>query len=279
MTMYRSTLARGRSADHAAVRVERPRADYAIVTLDEPATLNALSAAICVQLNEALEALGQEDELRTIVLTGAGHGFSAGGEMAMMQHAARGVHEEAGSPEVWRWIRYQFGGVVRRIARTDKAVIAAVNGPAAGVGLAFALTSDIAVASERATLVPAFGKIGLLPEVGTSWALTRRLGYQGAFAFFASGRHVDARTALELGLVHEVVAHDELLPAAVAWADRIAELAPHVVAMAKPLLRAASDATWDTALTTEEFAEPNCFTTGAFASAIDDFVARGDRRA
>ena len=102
--------------------------------------------------------------------------------------------------------------MVRRIARTDKAFVAAINGPAAGVGLAFALTCDVAIASERAVLVPAFGRLGLLPEVGTSWALTRRLGYQGAFAFFASGRHIDAREAERLGLVHEVVPHDRAPP-------------------------------------------------------------------
>ena len=152
--------------------------------------------------------------------------------------------------------------------RTDKAFIAAINGPAAGVGLAFALTCDLAIASERALLVPAFGRLGLLPEVGTSWALTRRLGYQGAFAFFAGGRHIDAAEAKELGLVHEVVPHDGLLAAADEWADRIAELAPHALAMSKPLLRATADASWDGALTMEEYAEPNCFTTERFQAAV-----------
>ena len=141
----------------------------------------------------------------------------------MMERAVAGITDEAGSTDVWRWIRGQFGAVVRRIARTDKAFIAAINGPAAGVGLAFALTCDLAIASERALLVPAFGRLGLLPEVGTSWALTRRLGYQGAFAFFAGGRHIDAAEAKDMGLVHEVVPHDRLLAAADEWADRIAE--------------------------------------------------------
>lgn len=125
-------------------------------------------------------------------------------------------------------------------------------------------------------LVPAFGRLGLLPEVGTSWALTRRLGYQGAFAFFAGGRHVDAEEAHRLGLVQAVVAHEELLAAADEWADRIGKLAPHALAMSKPLLRSAADANWDTALAMEEFAEPNCFTTGAFSDAVAATRA-GDR--
>lgn len=272
--MYLDTLRRGEDEAHEAVRVERPSADRATVTLAEPERLNALSAAVCVGLNRALDELAGEPELRTIVLTGEGDGFCAGGDLAMMADGAARIGEEGGSTDVWRWIRLQFGGIVRRIARTDKAVIAAINGPAAGVGLAFALTCDLAIASERARLVPAFGRVGLLPEVGTSWALTRRLGYQGAFAFFAEGRHLDAREALALGLVHEVVPPYDLLPAADRWADRIAQLAPHALAMTKPLLRGAADLAWDGALAMEEFAEPNCFTTAAFREAVHS--VRGD---
>jgi len=108
----------------------------------------------------------------------------------------------------------------------------------------------------------------LIPEVGTSWALTRRLGYQGALAYYVRGDHIDARTALRLGLVQEVVEHDRLLAAADEWCSRIAELPPHAVAMTKPLLRAAADADWNDALTLEEFAEPTCFTTAAFAESV-----------
>jgi len=276
MSMYLDFLRAGEQAAHDAVRVERPAADRAIVTLAEPDRLNALSAAVVVQLKRALDELARDAGLRTIVLTGEGGGFSAGGDLAMMDRAAHdGIREPAGSTDVWRWIRNEFGGVVRRIARTDKAFVAAINGPAAGVGLAFALTCDLAIASERAVLVPAFGRLGLLPEVGTSWALTRRLGYQGAFAFFAAGRHVDAHEALRLGLVHEVVAHDDLLRAANVWADRIARLAPHALAMTKPLLRAAADAPWEQAITMEEFAEPSCFTTAAFAEAVREVAGTG----
>lgn len=147
-------------------------------------------------------------------------------------------------------------------------------GFSAGGDLAFALTCDLALASERARIVPAFGRLGLIPEVGTSWALTRRLGYQGAFAFYAAGRQLDAAEAKALGLVHEVVAHDELLASADAWCDRIAALPAHALAMAKPLLRAAADASWDGVLAMEEFAEPACFTTRAFADAVRAMSAR-----
>jgi 2-(1,2-epoxy-1,2-dihydrophenyl)acetyl-CoA isomerase len=270
MSTYDTMVRRGAEAAHEAVTVEC-RADRAIVTLHEPERLNALSAAVVRQLRVALEELAADPALRAIVLTGADPGFSAGGDLEMMDRAVarlRDPADEEGTTDIWRWIRYEFGGIVRLIARTDKAFVGAINGAAAGVGLAFALTCDLAIASERAVLVPAFGRLGLLPEVGTSWALTRRLGYQGAFAFYAAGRHVDAHEAQRLGLVHEVVAHEDLLATADAWCDRIAAMPPHALAMTKPLLRACADATWDHALALEEFAEPSCFTTRAFSDAV-----------
>ena len=116
-----------------------------------------------------------------------------------------------GVADVWRWIRREFGGVARLIAGSDTYFVAALNGAAAGVGLAWALTCDLVIASDRTVIVPAFGRLGLIPEVGTSWALTRRLGYHGALAYYLRGDHIDAQTALRLGLVQEVVEHDRLL--------------------------------------------------------------------
>lgn len=191
-----------------------------------------------------------------------------------MRLAQDHLGDAEGSTDIWRRIRYEFGGIARLIARSNTAFLAAINGPAAGVGLAWALTCDMALASEDALIVPAFGRLGLLPEVGTSWALTRRLGYQGAFAFFAGGMPIDARRALDLGLVQEVVAPTDLMAAADRWCERISALAPHALAMAKPLLRQAADVSWDTTITMEEFAEPNCFTTAAFQQTVRRMTER-----
>ena len=267
MGVYEELVEQGESGSERLVQVER-RAERAIVTLDEPDRLNALSARMVIQVKHALADLVADPAIRTVVLTGAGKGFSGGGDLRMMRLAEDRLGEPEGSTDVWRWIRYEFGGVVRLIARSDTAFLAALNGPAAGVGLAWALACDVIVASEKAVLVPAFGRLGLLPEVGTSWALTRRLGYQGALAFFVGGRHLAAGEARDAGLVQEVVPDDELQAATDRWCDNIAALPAHSLAMAKPLLRAAADASWETTLATEEFAEPNCFTTGAFHGAV-----------
>jgi 2-(1,2-epoxy-1,2-dihydrophenyl)acetyl-CoA isomerase len=105
--------------------------------------------------------------------------------------------------------------------------------------------------------------------------LTRRLGYQGAFAFFAGGTPMSARRALDLGLVHEVVPAADLIATADAWCERIALLPRHALAMAKPLLRQAADASWESTITMEEFAEPNCFTTAAFQQSVRSMRERG----
>ncbi|MCV7037181.1 enoyl-CoA hydratase [Mycolicibacterium moriokaense] len=267
-SLYWSMVESGEdSGAPARVRVER-RGDRAVVILDEPERLNVLSAPLVRQLRRELAALDTDPEIRSVVLTGADPGFSAGGDLKMMREAVAQLDAPEGTADVWRWIRREFGGIARLIAGSDTVFIAALNGAAAGVGLAWALTCDLVIASDRAVIVPAFGRLGLLPEVGTSWALTRRLGYQGAFAYYVRGEHIDAQTALRLGLVQEVVAHDRLLETADEWCSRIAQLPAHAAAMTKPLLRAAADAAWPDALTLEEFAEPTCFTTAAFADNV-----------
>jgi 2-(1,2-epoxy-1,2-dihydrophenyl)acetyl-CoA isomerase len=267
-SLYQSMVADG---DHPEaprrIGVEH-RGDRAVVTLDEPDRLNVLSAPLVRQLRRALENLVADSDVRSVVLTGADPGFSAGGDLKMMRAATEQLTQPEGVADVWRWIRREFGGIARLIAGSDTIFVAALNGAAAGVGLAWALTCDLTIASERAVIVPAFGRLGLIPEVGTSWALTRRLGYQGALAYYLRGEHIDAHTAQRLGLVQQVVAHDALLATADEWCARVAAMPAHAVAMTKPLLRAAADASWNDAVTLEEFAEPTCFTTGAFADSV-----------
>ncbi|MHC9291356.1 enoyl-CoA hydratase/isomerase family protein [Mycobacterium sp. LTG2003] len=275
--LYRTMVADGDDPQAPArVRVERS-GDRAVVTLDDPDRLNVLSAPLTRQLRRNIEELVADNDIRAVVLTGADPGFSAGGDLRMMRAAVESRYDAEGTADVWRWIRREFGGIARLIAGSDTIFVAALNGPAAGVGLAWALTCDLTIASERAVIVPAFGRLGLLPEVGTCWALTRRLGYQGALAYYLKGEHIDAEAAHRLGLVHEVVAHGELLATADAWCSRVAAMPPHAVAMAKPLLRAAADASWNDALTLEEFAEPTCFTTAAFTDSVETMLSRGTR--
>jgi 2-(1,2-epoxy-1,2-dihydrophenyl)acetyl-CoA isomerase len=265
---YSETVEESREGHDDLVLVEREGA-HAVVTLNDPEKLNPLSAPLTVRLRETLTELAADESLCAVVLTGADPAFSAGGDLRLMRDTAHPMLAGGGgAPEIWRWIRMEFGAIARLITRTDKTFVAAVGGAAAGVGLAFALACDLILVSERARLVPAFGRIGLLPEVGTSWLLTRRLGYQRTFELFAGGRILSGEEAAELGLANELVPHERLLAGAREWCARLEELPAHVSTMMKPLLRNAADMTWEQAIAMEEFAEPQCFTTEAHREAV-----------
>lgn len=271
---YEELVAEAEAESRTLVRVERDGA-VATVTLDDPRKYNVLSASLTVQLRRHLQALVADRSVRVVILTGTDPAFSAGGDVRLMAKAAR-IREEGddGAVGLWRWIRQQFGGVARLIAQSDTTFVAAVNGAAAGVGLAFVYASDLVLASDRARLVPAFGAIGLVPEVGTSWFLTRRVGYQRAFELFVSGREISGAEAAAMGLVNAVVPHERLLDEARAWAARVVDTPDAIVSLAKPLLRRASDATWEQSIAMEEFAEPMCFTTAGHRDAVRRFLER-----
>ena len=269
---YPDLVQDARADERTLVQVERSGA-RAVVTMDEPERLNPLSAPLTVQLRDRLTELAADESLRAIVLTGRDPAFSAGGDLTLMRDGAGPILDGPhGTPELWRWIRMEFGGIARLITRTDKTFIAAVNGPAAGVGLAFALACDLILVSERARLVPAFTKIGLLPEVGTSWLLTRRLGYQRTYELFAAGRHLSGEEAAELGLANALVDHDSLLDEAAGWCERVEAMPPHLSRMMKPLLRHAADLTWEQAIAMEELAEPHSFTTREHVDAVAEML-------
>jgi 2-(1,2-epoxy-1,2-dihydrophenyl)acetyl-CoA isomerase len=274
VSSYAEAVAAAKAGDRSLVEVER-EGSRALVRLNDPLKLNPLSAPLTVQLRGALSELAGDAEVRAIILTGADPAFSAGGDLRLMRDVARPMIDVGadGATGAWEWIRNEFGAIAKLITRTDKAFIAAVNGAAAGVGLSFALACDLIVASEKARFVPAFGRIGLVPEVGQSWLLTRRLGYQRAFELFATGRHLTAEQAYDLGLVNVVVVHEELLASAFQWCESLDHLPGHVLKMMKPLLRNAADMTWEQAIAMEEFAEPMCFTTSAHRNAVDDLLA------
>jgi 2-(1,2-epoxy-1,2-dihydrophenyl)acetyl-CoA isomerase len=248
--------------------------DFTFVRMNDPGSLNPLNGPLTVRLRAELERLAADSSVRAVVLTGADPAFSAGGDVRAMAEQVHPMVDRSpeGTTAMWRWIRYQFGGVVRVITRSDKVFIAAVNGAAAGVGLAFAMACDLVIASDRAKLLTAFGKIGLVPEVGLGWLLTRRLGYHKTMQLFIDGTVLSAHEAHELGLVNEVVPHDQLLARAADWATRAGSVPAHALQMTKPLLRAVADMSWEHAIAMEEFAEPACFTTAAHRSAVHEFI-------
>jgi 2-(1,2-epoxy-1,2-dihydrophenyl)acetyl-CoA isomerase len=272
---YHDYITALRKEERRLVRLDRPADGVAAVVMDDPANMNALGGVLTVQLRDLLESTLRDPSVRAVILTGTDPAFSVGGDWKLMTDRAHSYTErDEGTTGLWQWIRHQFGGIARLITQSDTPVIAAINGAAAGVALAWALNCDLILASDRARLVTAFGRIGLVPEVGTNWVLTRRLGYAKSFELFVRGNVLSATEALELGLVTEVIPHGTLMPAAIKWGERITRLPPHVVAMTKPLMRNAADMSWHQAILAEEFAEPSTFTTRSHQEAVRALVAK-----
>lgn len=246
----------------------------AVVTLNNPRRLNSLTPALCYQLHMVLQQAITDPDIRVVILTGNDPAFCSGGDLEFILRAEQSIKSGTdGAVTVWRWIRHQFGGIARLLSQSDQYFIAALNGPAAGVGLSFAFACDYLLASERAELVLAFGAIGLTPEVGCNWHLVRSLGYHKAMELYVAGERLSATRAFELGLVNRVVPHADLLGEAQAWAATVCRLPESVTAMAKTQMRKIADMSWEQAIVMEEFAEPICFTTAPHRAAVQQLLA------
>lgn len=273
-TTYPDILERAADADPDLVLVERDGA-RATVTLNDPDRLNALSAELTIHLRRRLEELARDESVRAIVLTGTDPAFSAGGDLRLMRDAAQPILAEGdGAPELWRWIRMEFGGIARLITRTDKAFIAAVNGAAAGAGMNLALCCDMRLASTTAKFAQAFVRRGLHPDWGGTYFLPRVVGTAKACELIFTGEIIDAQEALRLGIVSAVHAPEELLPAAHALARKIADGPPIAIRLAKRAIYHNLDSDLRQALEFETFAQNICFDTEDAAEGIRAFVEK-----
>jgi 2-(1,2-epoxy-1,2-dihydrophenyl)acetyl-CoA isomerase len=201
----------------------------ATVVLNRPEALNALNMQLKEELAEIWRALADSAEVRAVLLTGAGRAFSTGGDIKQMD-------PDRGAETTRRRMAKLTREVVIPLARLDKPVIGAVNGHAHGLGLAVALACDILYAAESAVLSMAFSRVGLAPDGGSSYLLTRAVGLSQAKELMFSGRRLSAAEAFELRLINHVVADDELMQVAGKAASQLAGGATIALCAAKRLL-------------------------------------------
>jgi 2-(1,2-epoxy-1,2-dihydrophenyl)acetyl-CoA isomerase len=199
------------------------------ITMNRPDVLNAFDAALLRELREALEAAEADDSVRCVVLTGAGRGFCAGADL----NDLRGEYDKPDGPDLGAYVRNGYSPLVLAIRRIEKPVIAALNGVAAGAGASIALACDLRIASEKASLVWAFVRVGLIPDTSGTAILPLLVGLAKASELAFTGARVDSQQALELGLVSRVVAADELVPATLAWAQELAALPTRAIGLTK----------------------------------------------
>lgn len=189
----------------------------ATITLNRPEKLNAWTAVMEQEVRSAIEDAERDDQVRVIVLTGAGRGFCAGADMSLLSNVAdRGLDEGTRdralqTGEAREGVRRDFQKKYSYFPAVEKPVIAAINGPVVGLGLVIALYCDLRWASDAARFSTAFARRGLIAEYGMAWMLPRLVGLPNALDLLLSARMIDAAEALRMGLVNQVFPNDIFL--------------------------------------------------------------------
>jgi enoyl-CoA hydratase/carnithine racemase len=211
------------------------------ITLNRPERLNAWTATMGRELIEAFDAADADDEVRAIIMTGAGRGYCAGADLAAggetFDYTARAQEASLLTPGAADVPRDNGGEFTLRIFASTKPVIGAINGPAVGVGATMTLPMDVRLAADDARIGFVFARRGIIPEACSSWFLPRVVGISRAMEWVSTGRVFSAQEGLDAGLLRSLHSADELLPAARALATEIAEnTAPVSVALARQLM-------------------------------------------
>jgi 2-(1,2-epoxy-1,2-dihydrophenyl)acetyl-CoA isomerase len=221
--------------------VLREQADGVLtLTFNRPDALNSFTVEMKEALLAALKDAARDRAVRAVILTGAGRAFSAGQDLKERQGAD--------VPDLGTELRARYNPIVLAMRRLEKPIIGAVNGVAAGAGCSVALACDIRIASQAASFIEVFGRVGLVPDTGSSWFLPRLVGYARAAEMVFTTDPIDAATAERIGLVNRVVAADRLADEARALAARLAQAAPLALALAKRGLNRALDTGLEEAL-------------------------------
>ncbi|NVI89064.1 enoyl-CoA hydratase/isomerase family protein [Actinomadura sp. BRA 177] len=219
----------------STLELSTPEPGIALLTLSRPERLNAMSAELLAELHRTLDAVAEDPGCRVVVLTGAGRGFCAGLDLTAYDLGSQRERRE--SPQERLALQKHIAALVPKLRAMPQPVVAAVNGPAAGGGLALALASDVRIAGASARFNVAFVRIGLSGcDIGVSWMLPRLVGASRAFELLLTGRLIDAAEADRIGLVTRVVPDGELLESALETARAIRANSPMGVRMTKEVM-------------------------------------------
>ncbi|MER6667146.1 MULTISPECIES: enoyl-CoA hydratase/isomerase family protein [Amycolatopsis] len=238
-------------------------------TLNRPQAYNSLTVELKELLLAGLTEAAADDSVRAVVLTGSGKAFCAGQDLK--EHVGL---LQAGDPAPLHTVKEHYNPIVKTIVGMPKPVIAAVNGPAAGAGAAFAYASDLRIAATSANFLMAFANVGLGPDSGASWTLQRLIGLGRAAELMLMARTVDSAEALTLGLVGEVVPDEELAARAQKVAAKLAAGPTVAYAKIKNVLAVAAESSLEEALDAEDAAQSALGATADHTEAVEAFVGK-----
>jgi 2-(1,2-epoxy-1,2-dihydrophenyl)acetyl-CoA isomerase len=215
-----------------------------LIRLNRAQVFNSFNREMALALQGALDAAADDANVRCIVLTGSGKAFCAGQDLAEVS--------DPNGPPLKTILGEHYNPIIRKIRNTPKPIIAAVNGVAAGAGANIALACDIVVATQSASFIQAFSKIGLIPDSGGTFTLPRMIGFQKASALMMLGEKVSAEEAERLGMIYQMVPDEAFENHVMQMAERVANMPTRGLALTKAALNASMQNTLEQQLETEE---------------------------
>jgi 2-(1,2-epoxy-1,2-dihydrophenyl)acetyl-CoA isomerase len=242
------------------------RESVALITMNRPDKLNAFDRSMALLLQAKLDEAASLKEVRCVVLTGTGKGFSAGQDLAEIT--------EPQGPSMSQILSEHYNPIVRRIRNMPKPVIAAVNGVAAGAGANIALCCDIVVASSSASFIQAFSRIGLIPDSGGTWFLPRLIGWQKAMALAMLGEKVSALEAERLGMVYDVYRDEEFQQKVTELAHRLSQMPTHGLALTKHAFNQSMSNDLEAQLELEDRFQQEAALTFDYREGVDAFIRK-----
>src|SRR5438034_758816 len=244
------------------------------IRFNRPEKMNAIGALTRKQLAESIKQAERDDAIRVVVLTGAGRAFSSGADVTEMVQGGAGMR----TPEdVGNVLRGEYMPMLMRLRTMPKPVIAAMNGPAVGIGASFALACDIRIATPEAYILEAFVNIGLAPDGGVSWLLPRLAGTGVAYEMFFSGKPLSATDAHRLGVINRLVPADRLEEEVRDLANQLAAQPRQAMAGAKRAVNHALTSSFEEAMEFESYLQEAQAASPEFAEGVQNFLARRKR--
>ena len=263
------------------------RDEVLVVTLNDPPTRNAINPDMAQEFFDTLERFEDDPALRVLLLTGSEQSFCSGANVRGFRQSveARDARSEEDGGRPWGSMEARYARkyapesshapeMVLRLQELQKPTIAAVNGHAIGAGMGLALACDIRLAAEKATFSEAFVRMGLIPADGSCWNLPRLIGVSNTLLLQYTGDRVDGPEALRMGLVSRVLPDDDLMPAALELAQRIAQGATKSQSLIKYLVRQAADQSFREHLDLAHVAQDQARTTEDHREAVAAFLGK-----
>jgi 2-(1,2-epoxy-1,2-dihydrophenyl)acetyl-CoA isomerase len=256
---------------HVMVRVHD---GVGLIQLNRPEKMNAIGALTRQQLGEAIKQAERDDAIRVVVLTGSGRAFCSGADVTeMVAGAGMRTPEDVGNV-----LRNEYMPMLTRLRTMPKPVIAAMNGPAVGIGASYALACDIRIATPEAYLMEAFVNIGLAPDGGVSWLLPRLAGTGVAYEMFFTGQALQAADAYRLGVINRIVPAEKLEAEVRELAAQLAAQPRQAMAAAKRAVNHALESSYEEALEFESYLQEAQAASQEFADGVQAFLARRSKK-